>query len=55
MREGILGTENEDYFSSYLIVPDRRQGYIVYYDASKDELGCILKQSKRVVAYGSRQ
>ena len=27
----------------------------MYYDASKDELGCILKQFKRVVAYGSRQ
>ena len=24
-------------------------------DASKDELGCVLMQSRRVVAYGSRQ
>ena len=31
------------------------QGYTVYYDASKDELGCVLMQSGRVVAYGSRQ
>ena len=37
-----------------LIVPDRGQGYIVYCDASKDELGCVLMQSGRVVAYGSR-
>ena len=38
-----------------LIVPERGQGYTVYYDASKAELGCVLMQSGRVVAYGSRQ
>ena len=27
----------------------------MYYDASKDELGCVLIQSGRVVACGSRQ
>ena len=37
------------------IVPDRGQGYIVYYDASRARLGCVLMQSGRVVAYGSRQ
>ena len=29
--------------------------YTVYCDASKDGLGCVLMQSGRVVAYGSRQ
>ena len=38
-----------------LIVPKRGQRYIVYYGASKAGLGCVLMQSKRVVAYGSRQ
>ena len=38
-----------------LIVPKRVQRYTVYYDASKDGLGCILMQSGKVVAYGSRQ
>ena len=38
-----------------LIVPDRGQGHIVYCDASKDGLGCVLMQSGKVVAYGSRQ
>ena len=38
-----------------LIVPDRGQGYTVYCDASKVGLGCVLMQSGRVVAYGSRQ
>ena len=27
----------------------------MYYDASKDGLGCVLMQSRRVVAYGSRR
>ena len=38
-----------------LIVPDRGHGYIVYCDASRVELGCVLMQSRRVIAYGSRQ
>ena len=38
-----------------LIVPERGQRYIVYCDVSNDGLGCVLMQSGRVVAYGSRQ
>ena len=38
-----------------LIVPERGQRYTVYSDASKDGLGCVLMQSGKVVAYGSRQ
>ena len=38
-----------------LIVPERGQGYTVYYHASKDGLGYVLMQSGRVVAYSSRQ
>ena len=38
-----------------LIVLDRGQGYIVYCDASRAGLGCVLMQSGRAVAYGSRQ
>ena len=37
-----------------LIVLDREQGYTVYCDASRAELGCVLMQSERVVPYGSR-
>ena len=36
-----------------LIVPERGQRYTMYCDASKDRLGCVLKQSGKVVAYGS--
>ena len=38
-----------------LIVLERGQRYTVYCDASKAGLGCVLMQSGRVVAYGSRQ
>ena len=38
-----------------LIVSERGQGYTMYCDASKAELGCVLMQPKRVVTYGSRQ
>ena len=40
--------------ASIMIVPERGQRYTMYCDASKDELGCVLMQSGRVVAYGSR-
>ena len=36
-----------------LVVPEMGQEYSVYCDASKDGLGCVLMQSRRVVAYGS--
>ena len=36
-------------------LPKRGQTYTVYCDASKDGLGCVLMQSGKVVAYGSRQ
>ena len=39
--------------ASILIVPERGQGYTVYCDASKAGLGCVLMQSRKVVAYGS--
>ena len=38
-----------------LVIPERGLGYTVYCDASKEGLGCVLMQSGRVVAYGSRQ
>ena len=38
-----------------LIVPEMGQRYTVYWDASKDGLGCVLMRSGRVVAYGSQQ
>ena len=55
MRKYIPGVEEEAYFNFYFDSPGERAEVHVYYDASKDGLGCILMQSGRVVAYGSRQ
>ena len=38
-----------------LIILERGQRYTVYCDASKDGLGCVLMQSGKGMAYGSRQ
>lgn len=38
-----------------LIIPERGIGYAVYCDASMEELGCVLMQLEKVIAYASRQ
>jgi hypothetical protein len=38
-----------------LTLPMESVGYVVYTDASKKGLGCVLMQQGRVVAYASRQ
>ena len=38
-----------------LIIPDPKKDFVVYCDASKKGLGCVLMQEGRVVAYASRQ
>ncbi|KAA0059819.1 pol protein [Cucumis melo var. makuwa] len=38
-----------------LTVPDESGSFVIYSDASKKELGCVLMQQGKVVAYASRQ
>ena len=38
-----------------LTVPESSAGYVIYNDASKKGLGCVLMQHGKVVAYTSRQ
>jgi hypothetical protein len=38
-----------------LAVPETGKDYTVYCDASKNGLGCVLMQDRKVIAYGSRQ
>jgi hypothetical protein len=38
-----------------LVLPDIHKDFIIYCDASRQGLGCVLKQEGRVVAYSSRQ
>ncbi|KAK1646056.1 hypothetical protein QYE76_063861 [Lolium multiflorum] len=41
--------------SPVLAVPEPGKDYTVYCDASKNGLGCVLMQDRKVIAYGSRQ
>ena len=38
-----------------LSLPNGRDGFVVYSDASRQGLGCVLMQNDRVIAYASRQ
>ena len=38
-----------------LAIPSGSGGFVVYSDASKKGLGCVLMQNGRVIAYASRQ
>ena len=38
-----------------LAAPDGVDGFVVYTDASRSGLGCVLQQRDRVIAYASRQ
>ena len=38
-----------------LALPNGRDGFVVYIDASGQGLGCVLMQNDRVIAYASRQ
>ncbi|KAA0043078.1 ty3-gypsy retrotransposon protein [Cucumis melo var. makuwa] len=42
-------------FAPVLTVPDGSGSFVIYSDASKKGLGCVLMQQGRVVAYASRQ
>ena len=37
-----------------LTLPKCSENYIVYYDASRVGLGCVLMQAGKVIAYASR-
>ncbi|XP_060968707.1 uncharacterized mitochondrial protein AtMg00860-like [Cannabis sativa] len=41
--------------SLVLCVPTNKDKFVVYCDASKQGLGCVLMQNEKVVAYASRQ
>ena len=38
-----------------LTIPSGLRGFVVYSDASRQGLGCVLMQHKKVVVYASRQ
>jgi len=38
-----------------LAMPSKTEGYVIYIDASKSRVGCVLIQHGRVISYASRQ
>ena len=38
-----------------LTIPSGIEGFVIYCDASKKGLGCVLMQNRKVIAYVSRQ
>ena len=38
-----------------LILPSKTKGFVVYSDALRKGLGCVLMQHGKVIAYASRQ
>ncbi|WMV30467.1 hypothetical protein MTR67_023852, partial [Solanum verrucosum] len=38
-----------------LNLPEGTDGFVVYYDASRIGIGCVLMQNEKVIAYASRQ
>ena len=54
--EGSFQTQKERLTSApVLTLPEGNEGFEVYNDASRQGLGCVLMQHKRVVAYAYRQ
>ena len=54
--EGSFQTLKESLTSALVLtLPEGNEGFEVYNDASRQGLGCVLMQHKRVVAYASRQ
>nr|GEV65927.1 putative reverse transcriptase domain-containing protein [Tanacetum cinerariifolium] len=43
------------YSASILTLPKGSENFVVYYDASHKELGAVLMQKEKVIAYASRQ
>ncbi|XP_070003110.1 uncharacterized protein [Nicotiana sylvestris] len=41
--------------TTVLTLPEGTKGFVVYYDASRIGLGCVLMQYDKVIAYASRQ
>ena len=41
-------------FAHVLALPSGTKGFVVYSDASKRGLGCVLMQHGRVIAYASK-
>src|SRR3954469_14860567 len=48
-------SQGQAHFSPVFAPPDTQKDFMIYCDASRQGLGCVLMQEHKVIAYGSRQ
>ena len=49
------GTQSKLTSAPVLAPPNSRKDFVIYCDASRQGLGCVLMQERRVIAYASHQ
>src|SRR4051812_42446538 len=47
--------QGQAHFPPVLAPPDTQKDFVIYCNASRQGLGCVLMQERKVIAYGSRQ
>src|ERR1041385_8614780 len=55
MSRKFPSTQGQANFSPGARSPDTQKDFVVYCDASRQGLGCVLMQERKVIAYGSHQ
>src|ERR1044071_7504686 len=55
MSRKFSNSQGQAHFSPVLAPPDTQKDFVIYCDASRQGLGCVLMQERKVIAYGSRQ
>src|SRR4051812_9421744 len=55
MSRKFSSSQGQAHFSPSACSPDTKKDFVIYCDASRQGLGCVLMQERRVIAYGSRQ
>ncbi|WMV23188.1 hypothetical protein MTR67_016573 [Solanum verrucosum] len=55
LKDRELYAEKELTTAPILTLPESTQGFVVCSDASRVDLGCVLMQNGKVIAYASRQ
>src|SRR3954468_6016438 len=48
-------SQGQAHFSSGACSPDTQKDFVIYFDVSRQGLGCVLMQERKVIACGSRQ